>query len=114
MRVVQVTLIVILGVVCPPGSTISADSIGDYFYVTGHVNHPGRYVLDAGMTVGDGIFRAGDFAAPTRDHTLTVVREVDGKPTKIRVALSDPIAANDTIDVRNTSSPRQLSGWQDR
>lgn len=91
------------------GSASSVLSVEEYFYVTGHVKHPGRYVFEKGMTVSDGIIKAGDFVAPDRDHVLTVIRQVEGRSAKLPIALAEPLVPSDTVDVRNAPAPQRWS-----
>ncbi len=105
MRILHVALVALVGITPVLGSAgrsaASASTTDEHFYVTGHVNRPGKYPLAKGVTVADGILQAGDYTAPNRRHQLTVRRWVDGRPTRMPITPADPILPSDALIVRN-------------
>lgn len=70
------------------------------FYIAGHVRNPGFYVLEPGLTVQQAIALAGGLTDRGSDRGLTATRLVSGKAVDVPLKLEDPVAANDTLNVR--------------
>jgi polysaccharide export outer membrane protein len=70
-----------------------------YFFVTGEVRTPGRYVLERGTTVLKGITMAGGFTEKASKWRIKVLRERDGKKIKIKAEMDQLVEPEDIISV---------------
>jgi polysaccharide export outer membrane protein len=69
------------------------------YYIVGHISHPGKYPLDADMTVLEAIAKAGGLTANSDASRMTIVRLVDGEKVVKPATFGDPVEHNDTIYV---------------
>ncbi|MFB3855238.1 MAG: polysaccharide biosynthesis/export family protein [Vicinamibacterales bacterium] len=69
-------------------------------YVFGHVNSPGAYNVEKGMTVMQALALAGGLTDRGTDRGLRIIRVIDGKKKEISVKLSDLVQPGDTIMVK--------------
>ncbi len=70
-----------------------------FFFVFGEVHKPGRYVLEPGLTVLKAIALAGGFAPKASRSRATLLRRVEGVDQRLPARLSDPVQAQDVIQV---------------
>ncbi|MEW5802925.1 MAG: SLBB domain-containing protein [bacterium] len=70
-----------------------------FFYVIGEVKSPGRYKLDNGINIIQGISIAGGFTQKAYGKGTKIIRTVEDKEHKISVEMNDLIQANDIIKV---------------
>ena len=66
-------------------------------FVTGHVRNPGAYSIAEGTTVLQALALAGGATEEAAINRLKVLRIVGGKQESIKVKLTDPIRAGDTL-----------------
>jgi polysaccharide export outer membrane protein len=78
------------------GDTIFVPVV-ERFYITGHVRTPGTYPLERGMTVQQAIAVAGGLTERGSNRRIRIRREVKGEFREVRVSLTDPVLAGDTI-----------------
>ena len=71
------------------------------FYIQGQVRTGGSYILDPGMTVQQALALAGGLTERGSDRRISVSRIVNGKPTTIKLKLTDKVMPDDVIDVGN-------------
>lgn len=70
------------------------------FFVTGHVQDPGSFLWERGMTVLQAVALAGGVTERGSTRGIKVLRVVDDSRTDISVDMEDPVAPGDTIRVR--------------
>jgi polysaccharide export outer membrane protein len=68
-------------------------------YVFGHVKNPGSYVVQKDTTVLQALSLAGGVTDRGATGRIRIVRNENGKEQEVRVKLSDPVRAGDTIIV---------------
>ena len=68
-------------------------------YVFGQVNSPGAYPIQRDTTVLQVLSLAGGVSERGSTSRVRIVRLVNGKKTELKVNLSDPVRAGDTIMV---------------
>ena len=71
------------------------------FYVSGEVKNPGKYNLDPGTTVREGISLAGGLTVWAREKRIKIVREEKGSKEEISADLDTRLAPGDTIFIPN-------------
>ena len=69
------------------------------FFIQGQVKSGGSYILDPGMTVQQALALAGGLNERGSDRRITASRLVNGKPTKVKLKLTDIVLPDDVIDV---------------
>ncbi len=72
---------------------------GDFVYVTGEVQNPGRYPLRRNTTVDRAIILAGGFTRFASKKRIRVRRTVSGEPKEYRASSSDVLQNEDVIIV---------------
>jgi polysaccharide biosynthesis/export protein len=72
---------------------------GDFVFISGQVNNPGRYPLDRNSTVETIVILAGGFTEFAAKHRIQVRRLIDGEPQEFRARLHDRLQNNDVIVV---------------
>ena len=70
------------------------------FFVTGHVQDPGSFLWERGMTVLQAVALAGGVTERGSTRWIKVLRVVDSSQTDISVDMADPVEPGDTIRVR--------------
>jgi polysaccharide biosynthesis/export protein len=77
--------------------------VAENFYVTGEVTTPGKFYIEPGMTVMQGIVRAGGITARGSEHRIELRRlRKDGQYEVIHAKSGDLIQANDVIHVKES------------
>ena len=71
----------------------------ELFYVFGQVKNPGAYPIASGITVLQALTLAGGVTPYAAVNRVEIQRAVDGAKKAVRVKLSEPIQAGDTIVV---------------
>lgn len=75
-------------------------SKADLFYVSGEVEDPDSYKLEPGMTVIQGIAKAGGFTKIAAEGKVRIIRLVDGEKKILeKVKMDEPIKPDDVIVV---------------
>jgi polysaccharide export outer membrane protein len=69
------------------------------FFVVGEVRTPGSYQMQKGLTVLQALSLAGGIGDRGSDARIKIVRIVNGKRTELKVKLTDPVQAGDTLVV---------------
>jgi polysaccharide export outer membrane protein len=69
------------------------------FFVLGEVGNPGQYDYVPGMTAETAIAVAGGFTDRANVRVVRISRTINGKLFDLRIAVTDPIRAGDTIYV---------------
>jgi polysaccharide biosynthesis/export protein len=81
------------------GDTIFVPA-AERFYVSGHVRNPGSYVLTRGMTVQQAVTVAGGPTDRGSTRGIKIRRKFGTEYKEITAKLTDPVKADDTIQVR--------------
>jgi polysaccharide export outer membrane protein len=81
------------------GDTIFVPT-AERFYVFGHVRNPGSYVLTRGMTVQQALTVAGGPTDRGSTRGIKIRRKFGADYKEITAKLTDPVQADDTIQVR--------------
>ncbi len=91
----------------PTSTLLGGDSLvvppAEHYYVTGEVTSPGKYYIEAGMTVMQGILHAGGINERGSEHRIEVKRMgKDGQYQVVHIKPGDPIQADDIIRVKES------------
>jgi polysaccharide export outer membrane protein len=91
----------------PPPKLMGGDSLvvprGEHFYVLGEVTAPGTYPIEPGMTVIQGIARAGGINERGSERRIQLKRMAkNGEYKIVPVKPGDPIQADDMIRVKES------------
>jgi polysaccharide export outer membrane protein len=70
---------------------------GYHFFITGEVNHPGRYSMEEDITVMQAISIGGGLTAKGSSRRIKIIRSRDGRETKTSASLNDRVDPEDTI-----------------
>ena len=71
-----------------------------FVYVTGEIQHPGRYRLEKDTTIQKAVTLAGGFTKFAATKNMTVQRMVDGKRLDFQASPDDLLQADDVVVVR--------------
>jgi polysaccharide biosynthesis/export protein len=71
------------------------------FYVTGEVKNPGKYNLEPGTTVREGVSVAGGLTLWAREKRIKIIREAEGSKQEIPAGLDTKLAPGDSIFIPN-------------
>jgi protein involved in polysaccharide export with SLBB domain len=71
------------------------------FYVTGEVKNPGKYNLEPGTTVREGVSIAGGLTLWAREKRIRIIREAEGGKQEIPAGLDTKLAPGDSIFIPN-------------
>lgn len=96
--IVSVLLLTMTSAFSAPRSATQPDAAT--FNIFGHVVTPGSYAWSEGLTVKQGVARAGGYDTCGSPHDLQVQRMVDGKLTSRVVDEAAPVQPDDVIMVR--------------
>jgi polysaccharide biosynthesis/export protein len=79
------------------GDTIYIPAL--FYYVQGQVKSAGRFPYEDNMTVLMAVTTAGGFTDKASPRSTHLIREKDGKKSKVKIGLDDPIQPGDVIVV---------------
>ena len=71
----------------------------EFFFASGEVKHPGKFVLEKGMTVLKAIATAGGKTDKAAINRTRIIRVKGGEKKEFRVSLDDPVQPEDIIVV---------------
>jgi polysaccharide export outer membrane protein len=71
-----------------------------FVYLTGEIQHPGRYRLERDTTIQKAVTLAGGFTKFAATKNMTVQRMVDGKRLDFQAGPDDLLQAEDVVVVR--------------
>jgi polysaccharide export outer membrane protein len=71
----------------------------EFFFASGEVKHPGKFVLEKGMTVLKAIATAGGKTDKAAIKRTKIIRVKGGEKKEFRVGLDDPVMPEDIIVV---------------
>lgn len=71
----------------------------EFFFASGEVKHPGKFVLEKGMTVLKAIATAGGKTDKAAINRTRIIRVKGGEKKEFRVSLDDPVLPEDIIVV---------------
>ena len=71
----------------------------EFFFASGEVKHPGKFVLEKGMTVLKAIATAGGKTDKAAIKRTRIIRVKDGDKKEFRAGLDDPVMPEDIIVV---------------
>jgi polysaccharide export outer membrane protein len=71
-----------------------------YVYLTGEIQHPGRYRLEKDTTIQKAVTLAGGFTKFAATKSMTVQRMVDGKRQEFQAGPDDLLQGEDIVVVR--------------
>jgi polysaccharide biosynthesis/export protein len=74
--------------------------VAAFVYVTGEIQHPGRYRLEKDTTIQKAVTLAGGFTKFAATKSMTVQRMVDGKRLDFQASPNDLLQAEDVVVVR--------------
>jgi len=86
-------------IVLQDGDTIFVPK-AQIIYITGQVRNPGSYVFEPGMTVLQALSLAGGLSERGSDRGIRIERIVNGRRLTIEARTTDPVLADDTIQIR--------------
>ena len=91
----------------PTATLLGGDSLvvprAEHYFVVGEVFTPGKFAIEPGMTVIQGIARAGGINERGSERRIQVRRlGKDGQYQVVHVKPSDPIQADDIIRVKES------------
>lgn len=70
-----------------------------FFYVTGEVKYPGRFRLEKEMKILQAISMAQGLTDRANKKRIKVIRTIRGRNQEIKAKMTDPVLADDIIDV---------------
>lgn len=71
----------------------------EFFFASGEVKHPGKFILEKGMTVLKAIATAGGKTDKAAIKRTKIIRVKGGEKKEFRVSLDDPVLPEDIIVV---------------